>query len=78
MDLQVITYGCNYQIVDDVDAETGLCHIARELACIVEFGFEQRHHRQAHQPAVEAVERTAKVFRRGVVLSEGGGNQYDS
>ena len=78
MNLQGVSHGCDYQIVDNVEAEAGFGHIACELACVVKFGFEPGHHCKAHKPAVEGVERAAQVFRGGVVLAEGCDYQYDT
>ena len=62
--------------MNDVEAETALRHIGGELAGIVELSLEPGHHRQAHHPAVEAVQRTAQIGRSGVVLTEGGDDEH--
>ena len=64
--------------MDNVNTKAGFGHIAGELACVVKFSFEPGHHCKAHKPAVEGVEGAAQVFWGGVVLTEGGGYQYDT
>ena len=66
------------KIVDNVQSEAASRHVSAEGGCLVETGFEPRHHRQARQPAVETVEWTAEIVRRGIVLTEGGDYKDDT
>ena len=72
MTVQLIAETRNHQIMNDVEAETRLRHVTGKLASAVEFRLKPAHHSEAHQPAVEVVERTAEISRRGVVLSDDG------
>jgi len=68
----------NNQIMNDIESEAGARHVAGESVGTVEAGVEPAHHCEAHQPAVEAVERTAEVFRCGVVLAPSGDDERDA
>ena len=68
----------NYQIMNDIDAVARTRHVSCKSSCAVEASLEPSHHRKAHEPAVDVVERAAEVLRRGVVLAESCGDQYDS
>ena len=70
-----IAQSSNHQIMDYIDAKAGARHVTSEGSRTVEAGLEPSHHREAHQPAVEAIEPTAQILRRSVVLTEGGDDQ---
>ena len=64
--------------MNNVDAKAGARHITGEGVGAVKAGMEPAHHGQAHQPTVEAVERTAQILRRGVVLSPSGDDKCNA
>ena len=74
--LHHITQSGNHQIMKYIDTVTGACHVAREGSCTVEASLEPSHHREAHQPTIEAVEPATQILRRSVVLAECGDDQH--
>ena len=64
--------------MNDIDAVARTRHVSCKSSCAVETSLEPSYHRKAHEPAVDVVERAAEVLRRGVVLAESCGDQYDS
>jgi len=55
--------------MNDVDAETGSCHISGKSVSFVKFGYKPAHHGETHKPTVDAVERVGKILRGGVVFA---------
>ncbi len=64
--------------MNDIEAEAGSRHVAGEGIGTVEAGIKPAHHRKTHQPAVKAVERTAEVLWRSVVLTPSGDDECDA
>ena len=64
--------------MNDINSVAGTSHIARKGSSAVKPCLEPAYHRQAHQPSIEAVERTTQILRRCVVLPESGDNQHSA
>ena len=64
--------------MNDIEAEAGARHVAGKGVGAVEAGIKPAHRREAHQPAIEAVERAAEVLRRGVVFAPSGDDERDA